>query len=128
MKSLRNLCKFEMLVYLVMKSHLLFSLFFSDRMLPAIYDYTMSNSWRAWGNDSGADSNTLRRNLSKLLHVYSTLVKRISAVKVANILNKSIKEFGSDVAMSLDHIKAGRDGTDCPHCHNNMCNGGYIRF
>mmetsp|Transcript_60544 Transcript_60544/g.71930 ORF Transcript_60544/g.71930 Transcript_60544/m.71930 type:complete len:81 (-) Transcript_60544:206-448(-) len=80
----------------------------------------MSNAWRAWGNNLGADSNTLRRNLSKLLHVDSTLVKRIGAVKVADILNKSIKEFGSEVAMSLDHIKAGRDGTDFPHCHNNM--------
>ena len=128
MKSLRNLCKFELLVYLVMKSHLLFSLFLSDRMLPAIYDYTMSNAWRAWGNDSGADSNTLRRNLTKLLHVDSNLVKRMGATKVADILNKSIKEFGSEVAISLDHIKAERDGTDCPHCSKNMCNGGYIRF
>ena len=62
------------------------------------------------------------------MHVDSTVVKRMGAVKVADILNNSIKEFGSEIEMALNHIKAKRDRNACPHCANDVCNGGYNRF
>ena len=101
---------------------------FRDWLLPVICNYTMGKECIAWGNDLRLDLNRLQKKLVNFLHIDSPIIKNMGTIKVVDILNKSIKEFGSEIAMTLDHINAYCDKNACSHCSNNMCNGGFNSF